>query len=121
MAPPVGLGAGSVVHHGQEGLLQDVGDGTSGCVEERCIHVLKRLVRDTTLMRQMLRALTVDATPSGDVAGLVVGEEEAGNRETCSHDGVREGDGRLQLDQGDVIAGKETNTHTHTHFHTDSS
>jgi len=54
-------------------------------------------------------ALTVDAAPSSDVAGLVVGEEEASSGETSSHDAVGEGDGGLQLDQGDVITGEETN------------
>lgn len=33
--------------------------------------------------------LTVDATPPGDVAGLVMGEEEAVSGKTRSHDGVR--------------------------------
>ena len=50
--------------------------------------------------------LTGDASPAGDVAGLVVGQQEAGLRKTGGHDGVREGDGGLQLDQGDVVAGE---------------
>lgn len=35
VAPPVILGAGGVVHHGQESLLQGVGDGPTGCGEKR--------------------------------------------------------------------------------------
>lgn len=35
VAPPVKLGAGGVVHHGQESLLQGVGDGPTGCGEKR--------------------------------------------------------------------------------------
>lgn len=56
-------------------------------------------------------ALTVDATPSSDVAGLVMGQDEAGSGETSSHDGVSESDGGLQLDQGNVITGEETRAH----------
>lgn len=55
-------------------------------------------------------ALTIDATPSGDVAGLVVREDEASSRDTSSHNGVREGDGGLQLDQGNVITAEEAHT-----------
>lgn len=54
-------------------------------------------------------ALTVEASPSSDVAGIVMREDEASSRETSSHDGVREGDGGLKLDQGNVITG---DTHT---------
>lgn len=54
------------------------------------------------------RGLTVEATPAGDVAGLVVWKDEVSSRETSSHDGIREGDGRLQLDQGDVVAAEDT-------------
>lgn len=35
-------------------------------------------------------------------------KEEVSSGETSSHDGVREGDGRLQLDQGNVVAAEET-------------
>lgn len=35
-------------------------------------------------------------------------EDEVSSRETSSRDGVREGDGRLQLDQGDVVAAEDT-------------
>lgn len=55
-------------------------------------------------------ALTVEATPSSDVAGRVMGEDEASSRETSSHDGVREGDRGHQLDQGNVITGEGTHT-----------
>lgn len=34
-------------------------------------------------------------------------EEESSRRDACSHDGVREGDGGLQLDQSDVVAAEE--------------
>lgn len=34
-------------------------------------------------------------------------KDEVGRRETGSHDGVREFDGRLQLDQGDVVPAGE--------------
>lgn len=37
-------------------------------------------------------------------------EDEASSRETSSHDGVREGDGGLQLDQGNVITAEEAHT-----------
>lgn len=47
--------------------------------------------------------LTVEATPPSDVAGLVVREDDSSSRKTSSHDAVGEGDGGLQLDQGDVI------------------
>lgn len=60
-------------------------------------------------------ALTVKAAPSGDVAGVVMGEGGAGRRDTGGHYGVREGDGGLQLDQGNVITAEETHTHIHTH------
>lgn len=52
--------------------------------------------------------LTIEATPAGDIAGLVVWKDEVSSRKTSSHDGVREGDGRLQLDQGDVVAAEDT-------------
>lgn len=52
--------------------------------------------------------LTVEATPAGDVAGFVVREHEIGFRQTGSHDFVREADGRLQLDQGDVVTAGES-------------
>lgn len=48
-------------------------------------------------------ALTIEATPSSDVAGLVVGEDESSSGQTSSRDGVREDDRGLQLDQGNVI------------------
>lgn len=35
--PPVILGAGGMVHHGQESLLQNISNGTSSCGQERCI------------------------------------------------------------------------------------
>lgn len=35
-------------------------------------------------------------------------KDKVSSRETSSHDGVREGDGRLQLDQGDVVAAEDT-------------
>lgn len=35
-------------------------------------------------------------------------KDEVSSRETSSHDGIREGDGRLQLDQGDVVAAEDT-------------
>lgn len=47
--------------------------------------------------------LTVEASPSSDEAGLVVGEEDVGSGDASRHDGVGEGDGGLQLDQGDVV------------------
>lgn len=34
-------------------------------------------------------------------------KDEVGSRETGSHDGVREGDWRLQLDQGNVVTAEE--------------
>lgn len=34
-------------------------------------------------------------------------EDESSRRDACGHDGVREGDGGLQLDQGDVVAVEE--------------
>lgn len=34
-------------------------------------------------------------------------KDEVGGRETGSHDGVREGDRRLQLDQGNVVTVEE--------------
>lgn len=34
-------------------------------------------------------------------------KDKVGGRETGSHDGVREGDGRLQLDQGNVVTAEE--------------
>lgn len=36
-------------------------------------------------------ALTGDATPSSDITGIVVGEDEVGSRETSGSDCVREG------------------------------
>lgn len=53
-------------------------------------------------------ALTVEATPSSDIAGLIVGEGGASSRNTSRHDGVREGNGGLQLDQCNVITAEET-------------
>lgn len=37
-------------------------------------------------------------------------EDETSSWDTSSHDGVREGDGGLQLDQGNVIAAEEAHT-----------
>lgn len=51
-------------------------------------------------------ALTVETPPSSDVAGFVMGQDESGSGQTSCHDGVSEGDGRLHLDQGDVITGE---------------
>lgn len=55
-------------------------------------------------------ALTIEATPSSDVAGLIMGKDEASSGETSSHDGIREGNRGLQLDQGNVITGEETHS-----------
>lgn len=38
-------------------------------------------------------------------------QDEAGRGETSSHDGVSEGDGGRQFDQGNVITGEGTLTH----------
>lgn len=54
-----------------------------------------------------VKRLTIEVTPAGDVARFVVWKDEVGGRETGSPDGVREGDGRLQLDQGNVVPAEE--------------
>lgn len=59
-------------------------------------------MRNNYLICQV-RPLTGDATPSSDKAGLIVGEDKVVRRETSGLDGVREGDRRLQLDQGNVV------------------
>ena len=56
--------------------------------------------------------LTLHASPSGDIAGIIVGEEEASLGETSSHDGVGEGDRGSQLDQCNVITGENRPTVT---------
>lgn len=47
--------------------------------------------------------LTVESTPACDIAALPMRKSEALLREAGGHDGVREGDGWGQFDQGDVI------------------
>lgn len=54
--------------------------------------------------RRCLWALTGEATPSGDVAGGAVGEDQTLLWEAGGCDGGGEADGRRQLDQGDVVA-----------------
>lgn len=95
-----------MVDHGQESLLQNVGNGTSSCGQERHGHELGEKAQVECHLEST--GLTVEATPAGDVAGLVVWKDEVSSRETSSHDGVGEGDGRLQLDQGDVVAAEDT-------------
>lgn len=51
-----------------------------------------------------MRSLTGEPTPTGDVAGGPVGEDETLVWEAGGRDGVRDGDGRRQLDEGDVVA-----------------
>lgn len=58
-------------------------------------------------LKEKTRALTEQATPSSDVAGFIIGEHKSGLGKTRSRDGVREVNGRLELDQGDVITGQE--------------
>lgn len=70
-------------------------------VSNRCICYLEYNIINNRF--QLLYTLTVEATPSSDVAGLIVGQNETRLRNTSSHDGVSEGDRRLQFDQGDVI------------------
>ena len=47
---------------------------------------------------------TPEASPASDVARCIVGQDGTRVRKTGGNDGVREGDGRGQLDQGDVVA-----------------
>lgn len=57
------------------------------------------------------RALTEQASPPSDVAGFIIGEHKFGLGKTRSHDGIREVNGGLELDQGDVITGQEMIKH----------
>ena len=47
--------------------------------------------------------LTRESTPAGDIAGCTVGQHDAPVWEAGGHDGVREGDGGRQFDQGNVV------------------
>lgn len=50
-----------------------------------------------------MRSLTGESTPAADVTGSAVGQDDTPVREAGGHDGVREGDGVRQLDQGNVV------------------
>lgn len=52
--------------------------------------------------------LTGKSAPAADVAGSVARQDEAGVRQAGGHDGVGEGDGGGQLDQGNVITVRDT-------------
>lgn len=47
--------------------------------------------------------LTPETTPASHVAGRVVGQDVSRGGKTGSLDGIREGDGVRQLDQGNVV------------------
>lgn len=49
-APPVVLTAGGVVHNGQQSLLQDVSDGTSGCAHDRHMFTSAKGFWKTTIL-----------------------------------------------------------------------
>ena len=51
--------------------------------------------------------LTGESSPAADVAGSAMRQVHAGVRQAGGHDGVGEGDGGGQLDQGDVITVRE--------------
>lgn len=61
-------------------------------------------------MVQEVQLLTDGASPASDIAGLIVGQDEASLGKTGSHDGVSEGDGSLQFDKGNVITAEDTQT-----------
>jgi len=59
--------------------------------------------------------LTGKSPPAGDVAGSAVRQDGAGGRQAGGHDGVREGDGGGELDQGDVVTGIDNNMNCMCH------
>ena len=62
--------------------------------------------------------LTGEASPASHVAGSLVGQDEAGGGQAGGLDLIRQLDGVVQPEQGNVITDTHTHTHTHTHIHT---
>lgn len=53
--------------------------------------------------------LTGESTPAGDIAGSIVGQDNAPVWEASGHDYVREDDRGRQLDQSNIVTAKDKN------------
>lgn len=117
------MAAHAVSHHRQEGLLQPVRHRPVGCRgggaepnDTRIVHSglaclpLAAKTSTKSATRGTKRGdFTVKVAPAGDVTGRPGGEDlpglrETGHPHTVGHDGAL-----VQLQQGEVVAGRQTN------------